>query len=432
MGNVLRVGLTGGIGSGKSAVAARLEERGAAVSDADQLARAVVAKGTDGLAEIVAAFGRRVLTATGELDRPALGAIVFTDADALQTLNGITHPRIGELTIAEFAAAKAAGVPVWVHDVPLLVENGMAENYDAVIVVEAPLETRLIRLTARGLPRDEAEKRIANQASDEDRRRVATYVIDNSGHLAALNIQVERLWRGLTVGYGSPLELPVTKAELSRVGVRLAAGTASREDETAFERTLGVYDELGSRIQVRVAAATGAPVHSRTKTRDTLLAKIPRGIKLADVQDTAGVRVVVEGGRSGQDEAVASIVAAITHGGVEPRIVDRRTKPSYGYRAVHVIGRMDGLPFEVQVRTRAQHEWAQLAEKTADVWGRQLRYGGEPDLPELTNAWGEPRSAFWWSVQHLSSLIDLVERFDADGREQLIVQARSLGERLQW
>lgn len=195
---MLRVGLTGGIGAGKSAVAARLRARGAAVSDADQLAREVVAPGSAGLAEVVAAFGRGVLADDGSLNRPALGTIVFADAGALAALNAITHPRIGELTRADVADAEDRGVRVWVHDVPLLVENHMAANYEAVVVVEAPLELRLARLTARGLPREEAMKRMASQATDEQRRAVASHVVQNAEHFEALDAAVGHLWSQLT------------------------------------------------------------------------------------------------------------------------------------------------------------------------------------------------------------------------------------------
>jgi len=192
---VLRVGLTGGIGAGKSAVAARLAARGAAVVDADAVAREVVAPGTAGLAEVAAAFGPVVLAADGSLDRPALGRIVFADPAARRRLEAITHPRIGARTAELAAAAEAAGTAVLVHDVPLLVESGLQGTYDVVLVVEAPLDVRLARLAGRGLPAAEARARIASQA-DSQRRAVATYVVNNAGSLAELDARVEGLWRG--------------------------------------------------------------------------------------------------------------------------------------------------------------------------------------------------------------------------------------------
>ncbi len=192
---MLRVGLTGGIGAGKSAVAARLAARGAAVVDADAVAREVVAPGTAGLAEVAAAFGPVVLAADGSLDRPALGRIVFADPAARRRLEAITHPRIGARTAELAAAAEAAGTAVLVHDVPLLVESGLQGTYDVVLVVEAPLDVRLARLAGRGLPAAEARARIASQA-DSQRRAVATYVVNNAGSLAELDARVEGLWRG--------------------------------------------------------------------------------------------------------------------------------------------------------------------------------------------------------------------------------------------
>jgi dephospho-CoA kinase len=193
---VLTVGLTGGIGAGKSAVARVLAEHGAIIIDADVIAREVVAPGTEGLAEVVRVFGDGVLAADGSLDRPALGRIVFADEARRKELEAITHPRIGAATME-----RIAGLPedaVVVHDIPLLVEGNRASGYKDVIVVEAPRELRLVRLAQRGLPREEAESRMATQATDEQRRDVATYLIDNSGDLAALKSEVDRVWAGLT------------------------------------------------------------------------------------------------------------------------------------------------------------------------------------------------------------------------------------------
>lgn len=189
----MRVGLTGGIGAGKSAVARLLARHGAAVIDADAIAREVVAPGTPGLAAVAEAFGDGVIKADGSLDREALGKIVFADPDARKKLESITHPLIG----AE-SARRIAGLPddgVVVHDIPLLVEGGVAGAYDLVVVVEAPRELRLERLAERGLPREQAEARMAHQASDADRRAVADILIDNSGTLDDLARQVDDAWR---------------------------------------------------------------------------------------------------------------------------------------------------------------------------------------------------------------------------------------------
>ena len=195
---VITVGLTGGIGSGKSAVSRLLAELGAVVIDADVVAREVVELGTPGLAEIVGAFGPGVLQADGTLDRPALGARVFADRAQLARLNAIVHPRIGERTAALFAEAEARGAEVVVHDVALLVENGMVPSYDAVVVIAAEPATQLDRLVRlRGMSAQEAEQRIAAQAPLADKLAVATHVIRNDGPLEELAPQVERLWAEL-------------------------------------------------------------------------------------------------------------------------------------------------------------------------------------------------------------------------------------------
>jgi dephospho-CoA kinase len=195
---MLRVGLTGGIGSGKSAVSALFQARGAALVDADVNARAVVAKGTPGLAAVVAAFGDEILQAGGELDREALGRIVFADPDQLARLNAIVHPLVGEESARQIALAEASGAPVLIHDVPLLVENNLQDRYDAVVVVAASPETQVERLTRlRGMSRQDAEARIAAQASLADKLAAATYVISNDGPLEELPPQVDRVWRAL-------------------------------------------------------------------------------------------------------------------------------------------------------------------------------------------------------------------------------------------
>ena len=189
---MLRIGLTGGIGSGKSTVAALLADRGARVVDADRIAREVVEPGTPGLAAVVEAFGPAVLTVDGALDRPALAAVVFADPAARATLDGIVHPLV-RARAAELVAAAPPDAVV-VQDVPLLVETGQAASYDLVLVVEADQEIRVRRLVQRGLAEDDARARIAAQATDEQRRAVADVVLDNSGTPEELEAQVERFW----------------------------------------------------------------------------------------------------------------------------------------------------------------------------------------------------------------------------------------------
>ena len=194
---MLLVGLTGGIGSGKSTVARLLEARGAVIVDADAVARAVVEPGTPALAKLVERFGDDVLAADGSLDRQALADKAFVDAESRTALEDITHPAINEEFLRRITEAPSDAVVVC--DVPLLAESAQARSrgYEVVIVVEAPLDVRLDRLEDRGVPRDDAERRIAAQASDEERRELATHLIDNSGDLAALEPQIDELWADL-------------------------------------------------------------------------------------------------------------------------------------------------------------------------------------------------------------------------------------------
>jgi dephospho-CoA kinase len=188
------VGLTGGIGAGKSAVARRLAELGAVVIDADRLAREAVAPGSAGLAEVVDLFGPEVLAADGSLDRAAVAVRVFGDDAARRALEEIIHPRVRART-AELVVAAAPDAVV-VNDIPLLVEAGLAGAYEVVIVVLADEETRVARLVAdRGMTPDEAHARIRAQASDEQRRAVADVVIVNDGTLDDLREQIDAVWR---------------------------------------------------------------------------------------------------------------------------------------------------------------------------------------------------------------------------------------------
>ena len=186
------VGLTGGIGSGKSTVAGILAKRGAVVIDADAIARMVVEPGKPALDALAEAFGPEILRPDGSLDRAALAERAFVADETRKQLEAITHPAIAEEFFAQIAAAPADGIVV--HDVPLLVESTRGYEYGAVIVVEAPREVRLARLEARGVPRDDAERRMALQASDEERRAVATWVIDNSGDVAHLARRIDAIW----------------------------------------------------------------------------------------------------------------------------------------------------------------------------------------------------------------------------------------------
>jgi len=195
----LRVGLTGGIGSGKSTVSALLASHGAVVIDYDLLAREVVEPGTPALAAIVERFGTGVLAPDGSLNRPALGAIVFADEAALRDLEGITHGAI-KLRAVELEAASDPEAVV-VHDNPLLVEMGATELMDVVIVVDVPVEVQIARLAeSRGMTEDEAQARIAAQATREERAGVADIIVDNTGSLSELATIVGDMWDELSAG----------------------------------------------------------------------------------------------------------------------------------------------------------------------------------------------------------------------------------------
>lgn len=193
---MLRVGLTGGIGSGKSAVAALLAGHGAVIIDADLLSRQAVEPGTPGLAQVVGEFGPEVLNPDGSLNRAALGEIIFADPDARGRLNAIVHPRVRELAVA---AEQVAGPDaIVVHVIPLLVETGQAGDFDLVVVVDVDPDVQRRRVTARdGLSQAQAQARIDAQASRERRLAAADLVIDNSGTPQALVRRVSGLWERL-------------------------------------------------------------------------------------------------------------------------------------------------------------------------------------------------------------------------------------------
>lgn len=190
------IGLTGGIGSGKSFVARELARLGANVIDADEVARDAVALGSSALLEIVEQFGQDVLLSNGELNRKRLAELVFDDRAALDTLNAIVHPAVRKLAAIRIAEAGNCADSVVVYDVPLLIEAGVSHDWDLVVVTMASEETRIARLVElRGMSREEARKRISTQASDEQRREIADVIIDTEGPTEHTLRQVESLWR---------------------------------------------------------------------------------------------------------------------------------------------------------------------------------------------------------------------------------------------
>lgn len=196
-----RIGLTGGIAAGKSVAAQRLRELGAVVVDSDELAREAVVPGSAGLDAVVEAFGEGVLAPDGGLDRPALASVVFADPAARARLDAIVHPIVRRLSAEREAAAAAVDHgAVVVHDIPLLVETGQADAFHVLVVVHAPAVLRVERLVRlRGMSRDDAERRVAAQAADDDRLAVADVVLDGTGSDEDLRAQVDDLWDRLAV-----------------------------------------------------------------------------------------------------------------------------------------------------------------------------------------------------------------------------------------
>jgi dephospho-CoA kinase len=264
---VLRVGLTGGIGSGKSTAARRFASLGAVLVDSDVLAREVVAPGTDGLAEVVAAFGDGVVGPDGALDRPALAAVVFADPRARERLNAIVHPRVRDRTEELVAAATArTAAAVVVQDVPLLVETGSPAAFALVVVVHAEEEVRVRRLVGtRGMSADDARARIAAQADDAARRAAADVWLDNTGAPAELDAAVDALWHGRLVPFAANL----------RAG---RPAPAASDDPVAPDPG---WAAAGARLAARVARAAGAAGRGAAHVGPTAVPGLPA----ADVLD---------------------------------------------------------------------------------------------------------------------------------------------------
>jgi dephospho-CoA kinase len=193
------IGLTGGIGTGKSTVARLLRGLGVTVIDADEATRAVQSRGSEGLRRIVEAFGPSILTPDGDLDRAGLAAVAFADEEARQRLNAIVHPLVREWMADRQMEAEARGEPFAVLDIPLLFESRGAAGFDDVILVYAPEEVALRRLVElRGMPEDQARARMAAQMPIEEKRRLARHVIENTGTLEQLRERTERVWNEVT------------------------------------------------------------------------------------------------------------------------------------------------------------------------------------------------------------------------------------------
>ncbi len=200
---MVRIGLTGNIASGKSTVSRRLAELGARVVDADVLAREAVAPGTPGLAAVIARFGKQMLRDDGMLDRGALRRRVFGNAAELAALNAIVHPEVGRLRADRARAAEADGVQVLIDEIPLLFEAGLADQFDAIVFVDAPAEERLRRLMMdRGLPPDVAQAMMSSQGDVEPKRQRATWIIENDGSLDSLLARTDAVWQNILARTG--------------------------------------------------------------------------------------------------------------------------------------------------------------------------------------------------------------------------------------
>lgn len=373
---MLRIGLTGGIGSGKSTVAAHLTGRGAYVVDADKVAREVVVPGTPALRQIVARFGRTVLTGGGELNRPALGRVVFEDPSALRDLEAITHPAIWARTAELFARAPESAVAV--HDMPLLVEKEMAADYHLTIVVGASEGTRLRRLVRdRGMPEADARARIAAQATDAQRRTAADVWLDNEGTTDALVAQVDDLWERRLVPFEHNLRHGIRE--------RRPAGVVLRCDPA--------WLATGARITARIRNALGEwgvrVDHIGSTAVTGLLAKdvidVQVGVRqLSDADDPGFVGALAAAGYPrvegihGDNPKDGSLWPKRFHGGCDPG------------RIVHVHVRETGSPgwvWALRFRDWMRADAAARAEYAALKESIVANPSGWDDYPERKEPW---------------------------------------------
>lgn len=331
---MLSLGLTGGIGSGKSSVASRLRERGAVVLDADAVARAVLEPGEPALEQVVARFGAQLLDADGQLDRPALGRVVFGDPAALADLEAITHPAVWERTARLREQARADGAEVVVHDMPLLVEKEMAPQYHLVLVVDTDEATRVRRLVEhRGMPEADARARMRSQASDAQRRAVADVLLDNTGSRERLAAQVDDLWTRRLVPFAANLR---------------AGRAAEVPDELVLAEPDPGWAAAGARVAARLRHRLGGlavQVDHVGSTSVPMLAKpvldLQVGVRrLADADEPAFVEAMAEGGWPRQV------------GVTEDRSEDGQVWPKRYHR-----GTDPGLPLHVHVREVGSPGW---------------------------------------------------------------------------
>lgn len=362
---MLRIGLTGGMGAGKSTVARALVDRGAVLIDSDVIAREVVAPGTEGLAALVEAFGADILAADGGLDRPALAAKAFADDESRARLNGITHPLVGERT-AELLAAAAPDAIV-VQDIPLLVENGLAPFMNLVLVVDAAVETRLRRLVEfRNVPEADARARIAAQATDEQRRAVADVLLDNNGPAEQVENAVHRLWDERLV----PFE------------ANMRSATVVCPEVKVVEHDPG-WAAQAQRLIARLRAACGAAALDVDHIGSTAVPGLP-AIDVIDIQITVADMAVADGLRD--TLAAAGFPALPGHTPDTPRAAGRDSAAAQsprGEKRVHgsadpgrpayVYLRPSGSPG--QVFAPALRDWLRADRAARDEYATVKREG---------------------------------------------------------
>lgn len=390
MAGVLRVGLTGGIGSGKTTVARRLVERGAVLVDSDALAREVVEPGTDGLAEIAAVFGHGVLDPAGALDRPALAAVVFGDAAARERLNAIVHPRVRQRSDALIAGAP--GDAVVVQDIPLLVEGGMAAAFPLVVVVHADVEERVRRLVGqRGMPEADARARIAAQADDAARRAAADVWLDNSGTPDGVLAAVDALWSDRLV----PFEANLRERRPVRGGPPRLVGPDP------------AWSAAGQRLCARVAAAAGEHSRGVAHTGSTAVPGLPAR-NIIDLQ--LGVESMAEADavREALEDAGFPFHPKVDHDNPKPpgsvpwpKRFHVSADPG---RLVHLHVREVGSPawrYALLFRDWLRADAVACAEYLAVKRAAEARFGGDPDATRYVEAnepWFDaalPRAEAW-------------------------------------
>jgi dephospho-CoA kinase len=398
---MLRIGLTGGMGAGKSTVARALVARGAVLIDSDVIAREVVAVGTPGLAALVEAFGSDILAADGGLDRPALAAKAFRDDESRTTLNSITHPLVGQRTAELFAAAAPDAIVV--QDVPLLVENHMAPFMNLVLVVDVAAETRIRRLVEfRGVAEDDARARIAAQATDEQRRAAADVLLDNNGPAGEVEAAVARLWDERLI----PFEANMRSGRAVRPAPRLVDPDPE-------------WDAQAQRLIARLRVAAGAAAVRIDHIGSTAVPGLPAK-DLLDLQITVPDLAAADGIRGALAAAGFPVIPQHTHDNpkpgtgaeVDPGHWEKRVhgsadpgRPAYVHlRVAGAPGQVFALAFRDWLRAEpaARAEYAEVKQKAAAAAAGLDREEAVAAYPAVKEPWfdGVYQRVLTWRAAH--------------------------------